>query len=95
MLNAILVIVTIVVGLFWGGFVTSTLWNWFAVPLGVVAIGYGQAIGLSCLAQCLVGSKTLSTTADEDFTEAAFRSFAGVVFIPAVSLFVGWVFSPA
>lgn len=35
---------------FWNAFVITLLWRWFAVPLGVPAIGMAMAIGLAMLA---------------------------------------------
>ena len=38
---------------FWRAFVASTLWGWFATPLGAPAVGVAHAAGLFALASLL------------------------------------------
>ena len=38
-----------VIAMIMAGFTTSTLWFWFIVPLGIVAISVPQAIGIDLL----------------------------------------------
>lgn len=52
-----LLVITFGVTIFWGGYVASTLWGWFVVPLGVMAISYWHAVGLICVVRLFVGVK--------------------------------------
>lgn len=38
-----------ILSLLLGGIVVSRLWEWFIVPLGVIKIGIGHALGIDCL----------------------------------------------
>lgn len=51
----LILILTIVIGIFYGGFVTSVLWGWYMVPLGVIPINYLQAVGVGCVINCFLG----------------------------------------
>lgn len=48
----------------WWGFVTSRLWTWFVVPLGVTHISTWTAAGICLLARLLTFDTTLQRTED-------------------------------
>lgn len=92
MAAAILATVAAVLSIFWGGFVASTLWTWFMVPLGVVAINYWHAVGLAALCSVFLGSRGLASDNDDsNVVKAAFNSAVAAALIPAISLAFGWV----
>lgn len=84
--------IAVLVSIFWGGFVTSTLWGWFLVPLGVKAITYWHAVGLSSLFGSFLGSRgLLNNNSEETPTSVACRDAFLAVVIPAVCLVLGWI----
>jgi len=66
------------------GFVLSTMWAWFVVPLGLPAIGIALAIGLSLTVGLFSG---LSPKRDE---KPWVQIAAGFV-APLLTLFCGWL----
>lgn len=81
-------VVTAIIGIFWGGFVTATLWGWFMVPLGVKAITYWHAVGLSALVGMFLGSRGIEKRDDSD---AFIFGLVMSVVIPAIGLAFGWL----
>jgi len=68
----------------WSGFVFSTLWGWFVVPLGMFHLGTVHAAGLLALLSMLtVGFRS----GEREFSEA----LSLAVLLPAFTLFLGWV----
>lgn len=79
------------IGIFWGGYVASTLWAWFLVPLGVKAITYWHAAGISALLGVFLGSRGLRENKKESLTDSAwFGLFSGLI-IPLLCLGIGWI----
>lgn len=76
----------------WYGFVVSTLWRWFVVPLGVVHVGVWEAAGVFLLVRLL----TFDSTLDRDDERTPAEKFSAAVFIalilPAVSLAFGAIY---
>jgi len=81
---------TLLLFIFWGAYVASVLWGWFAVPLGVKPITYWHAVGLWCLLAAFIG---LRSDDDKDQTMAytAWKSAGMNVAMPAVLLAFGWL----
>lgn len=82
-----------VAGFFWSGFVFSTLWGWFMVPLGVQAISVFHAAGINYLACSLLGSRGIDFK-NEDKRPATERYTTYtllVLLLPALCLFGGWL----
>lgn len=75
--------------IFWGGYVTSILWGWFVVPLGVMAITYWHAVGLSCVVAAFIGVRS-DNDKDESLAESAWKSAYMNAAMPAVMLAIGW-----
>ncbi|MCS8414920.1 hypothetical protein N0754_19520 [Pseudomonas aeruginosa] len=76
---------------FWGGFAAMTLWGWFAVPLGVKAITYWQAIGLKCLVDAFVGVQADSVIKGSATRgEAIQKGLLWGALTPTALLAVGW-----
>lgn len=85
------VAVTFALYIFWGGFVTSTLWCWFVVPLGVVSITYWHAVGLTCVFAAFAGIKSDDHTKDtESVGEGVAKSAFMAAIVPAFLLVMGW-----
>lgn len=57
-------VIILLLGIFWGGYITSLLWGWFMVPLGVKAITYWHAVGLGPLFSMFLGSRGIATNED-------------------------------
>lgn len=80
------------IGVFWGGFVASTLWDWFMVPLGMVSINYWHASGLSALLSVFLGPRGMHRGDDKDDVGAELAYYlVGAVVIPLICLAAGWV----
>lgn len=77
---------------FWGGYVAATLWGWFVVPLGVMAISYWHAVGLTCVMAAFAGVKSDEDTEDsESIGEGVAKATFKGALIPALLLGMGWV----
>lgn len=65
------------------GFEVSTLWRWFARPLGAPALGIGHAVGLAMLTSALTYAPRESSTVGAEVTgrikRAALRLTIGAV----------------
>lgn len=88
--------VLFLINVFWGAFVSSTLWGWFLVPLGVPAITYWHAVGIGSVIAAFLGSRGMPPDIedkDEDmkFWRTMGRGFGHQIFIPAMCLLFGWV----
>ena len=81
----------LLIQIFWGGYVAATLWGWFMVPLGVVAITYWHAVGLGSLLSVYLGSRGTSSNSDESLGEVLLKGLLLSVIIPLVSLGLGWL----
>lgn len=86
-LNVLLL--TVGITIFWGGWVGATLWGWFIVPLGVRAIGYWHSVGLSLLFFLLTGLRASKEYDDIHKTIAA--GLLNSALIPAICLALGWL----
>lgn len=77
--------------IFWGGYVAATLWGWFVVPLGVMAITYWHAVGLTCVVAAFAGVKSDDNIKEsESLGEGVAKSVFMAVIIPAFLLAMGW-----
>ncbi|BCS42937.1 MULTISPECIES: hypothetical protein [Pseudomonas] len=84
-------VATFVLYIFWGGYVAATLWGWFVVPLGVMAITYWHAVGLTCVVGALVGVRADEDTNDsEALGDAVAKSVLKAAIILAMLLAMGW-----
>lgn len=81
----------ILVRVFWGGYVSATLWGWFMVPLGVAPITYWHAVGLSLLLSVFLGSRGMKNDKKESSTDSLINGFIYSVTIPAASIGIGWL----
>ncbi len=101
-LLAIFTLVLLPVAYIWDGYVTQTLWNWFAVPLGAPKLTLVGAIGLSVLVTSFYLSSAVATRvqmakapdpSNED--EKAMRNFTHFVLlgfaIPLLSYVTGMI----
>jgi hypothetical protein len=87
----------------WKGYLTTWIWLWFMVPLGVPSISIPMAVGLNLLAQYILPKPTTNdVTWDKgtglkvkpEWAEAPAFSFFGVAFIGPVPVFgVSWLVS--
>jgi hypothetical protein len=71
----------------WHGFVYAQLWGWFAVPLGLPAVGMWHALGVAVLFRLL----TLKGYPRPDNKNEAFEAVATWVY-PLLSLGFGWFY---
>lgn len=87
-------VLLVVTSVLWGGFVAKTLWAWFLVPLGVLPVGLGHAVGLSCLFSVFMGNRGLSlggSYKDEDRLSLVCKALLLSVVGPMVCLALGWL----
>ncbi|WP_413460726.1 hypothetical protein [Herbaspirillum huttiense] len=75
----------------WNGYVASTLWGWFIVPLGVSAITYWHAVGLSAVVGVFFGGSFSLRSDGESPVEAAFEDILKAALVPLFCLGIGWV----
>lgn len=75
-------------------FIVTTLWWWFAVPMGLPLITIPTAIGaglvLALLAPKAIFSETLSAAKMETNQKMTAALTYGIV-APTLALFVGWI----
>lgn len=82
--------VTCLLFVFWGAYVTSILWAWFVVPLGVMAITYWHAVGLSCVVTAFIGVRTDDNKNGAEAESAWNHAYLSAV-MPALMLGIGWL----
>jgi hypothetical protein len=87
----------------WGGFVTSTVWGWFAVTLlGLPPISIAGAIGLGCVLKCFTwpiarshemraAERRLGPEGEESASEAIATNVGEAFMLPAVLLLIAWI----
>lgn len=88
--------VLLAISIFWGGWVTSILWAWFIVPLGVMPINYWHAVGIGCVVAAFLGTRGMYDGPEDKDPDVQFgivmvRSFARVTLIPAMLLGMGYL----
>ena len=71
------VLVTLALSVAVNGFVVSTMWNWFIVPLGAPSIGFWLAAGISLLISLFTTSQ--SDENDIEFSKAIAHGWATLV----------------
>ena len=84
------IVVVFALYVFWGGYVASTLWGWFVVPLGVKAITYWHAVGLTCVTGAFIGVRNDKSDESESVGDVVGKSILMMLFFPAFLLAVGW-----
>lgn len=92
----LILISTMIVGIVLRGWVLSTLWGWFLVPLGAVEIGIAAALGISIIIGMFTTHLTHDTvkvklndqrTLPDLFATIVSKSIGG----PLISLLFGWI----
>lgn len=91
MIAAFLFALTIATAIFWGGYVGSVLWGWFIVPLGVPAIDYLHAVGISCVLQTFLGIRNSSPNKNETAIDVLLESLFYTAAVPLFALMIGWL----
>ncbi len=91
---AIILFACLPLSFIWCAYVTTVLWDWFAVPLGAPHIGVFHAYGLALLAAVMVrgyGSKRKPERSASETLKDALHAFWCAVFAPAFILLFGWL----
>jgi len=84
----ILAIVLMPFSMIFNGFVISTLWNYFIVPLNVPSVGIAQGYGIALLVTFL----TFEYKEDDyNLSEKLFRNYIVTLTVGVMSLLFGWV----
>lgn len=91
MLYPVTFLAGLAISVFWGGFVASTLWGWFAVPLGAPGINIWHAAGLGALLSVFLGSRGIPVVEKSDAGATVLLGIIYSVLIPLLSLAAGWV----
>lgn len=92
-----IIFLTTIVSMGWGGFALATLWGWFIVPLGVAPINWWQAAGLVTTTSLLTGGAgaySFMSAVTAMGIEEKHHKYAALLFsiiLPAASLFGGWL----
>mgnify|MGYP001575494441 CR=1 FL=1 len=81
------------VNILWSGFVTSVLWGWFIVPLGIQPVTFLHAAGIGCVLAAFLGVRGLNLERTKGLStrDAITMGFAAALTIPAMLLLFGWV----
>jgi hypothetical protein len=87
-MNAALALVLLPLVLLWGGHVTSVLWGWFVVPLGVPGVNVFHAIGL----QLVAGTFMLGIAKEKVDDDRALGRLVTISIAYLLALGFGWVF---
>jgi cytochrome b561 len=91
---AIILFACLPLSFFWCAYVTTVLWGWFAVPLGVQQIGIFHAYGLALLAAVMVRGysrkKQPKRTPTEELEDAQ-HILVSTILAPALVLLFGWL----
>lgn len=89
---SIIFIILIIPMIILNGFVISTLWDWFVVPIfGFQSLTIPQALGLGLISTYLTGNITDYAKRSEDNPKDNLVYMLGIYFRPAIFLFMGWV----
>ncbi len=73
------------------GIAVVNLWGWFISPLGVPAIAFWHAFGITALVELLIPSISVKKNKDEKFNEFMPRVISSAL-SPFVALLIGWIF---
>lgn len=94
---SVLVFLLLIPSAAWTAFVGSTLWKWFAEPLGAPHLTVARAMGLAALFALYRYSPSPSDSkAAGDAKEGGdifFEFVAVATLLPALILFLGWLYS--
>jgi len=86
--RGIICLISIIPALIISGFTISTLWNWFAVPVGFTSIGFWHAIGIDLLITYVVSPYHPDIIENQD----EFERYMFKVFInPFLLLLIGYI----
>lgn len=75
----------------WRGYALSVMWKWFAVPLGVPAIGVAHAIGLAAIVAMMAKSYEDNAENERSGNEKLARAWAIGLLGPLFALIFGWI----
>jgi hypothetical protein len=84
------VILTLIIGPFWNGFVASILWGWFVVPLGVPTISYLHAVGLGLVVGIYKNAPAAQQQGKKSEIDAMGEMLGHAFVTPALMLVIGW-----
>lgn len=92
--SAFLILVCLIPAGIWSSFVASTIWRWFAVPIGAPVLTVTRTMGLAILIGMYryAGETRTQDTQEKSGGElfVAFLARAGL--IPAFALLLGWIY---
>jgi hypothetical protein len=79
----------------WTGFVLSTLWAWFLIPLGAPAVGVIHAAGIGMIVRFMTFQFNVKDYMDDDLSsdEKLKKSFIQIsygILYPLMALVFGW-----
>jgi hypothetical protein len=90
----LLVVIGISAAILVNGFVISTLWAWFLVPLGLPQIGIIHAAGISILASyplSIISIKIDRIMKNTKGAEETIPTILIYLLVPVMALFLGWI----
>ena len=83
-------IIITVVSTFWGGYVSSVLWNWLLTPLGMPSITFLQAVGIACVLSSFLGERGLYIEQKDSELEQFFTDLTMATILPLFTLIIGF-----
>lgn len=84
---------TLIVSIILRGWVLSTLWAWFLVPIGAPAIGIATALGISVIIGLFTMHLNHETVkvSNKSLPELFANIISKSIGSPLISLLVGWI----
>lgn len=81
-----------IAGVFVNGLAAMLLWGWFVAPIGVMAIGYWHAIGVSLVVGLLARrAQTADANTFAQVWSEAWNRIVHGLFRPALFIAIGWL----
>jgi hypothetical protein len=87
-----IMILMIVLGSIYSGWILSIIWSWFMVPVfGLPSLSIAAGIGIKITVMSLVNPRKIEQTKDREFAEILADSFSQSFIGPTVVLFIAWI----
>jgi hypothetical protein len=87
-----IMILMIVLGSIYSGWILSIIWSWFMVPVfGLPSLSVAAGIGIKITVMLLVNPGKIEQTKDREFAEILANSFSQFFIGPTVVLFIAWI----
>lgn len=90
--GCLLMLISMVAGMFMSGWAIGKLWGWFIVPLGVPTISFWHGLGLACAVSLFTHRTDFSGNKNKSWWSIVGESLARAFIIPTVFVAFGWFY---